>query len=202
MKVEIGMSGLILAAAITPGPNNLVVLQLAGERGLRSALPAIVGIVAGGLVMFALAQIGLGTLMVRHAWLQVLTVVCGAMYLAALGLLLVYRSFSGAPIVARSVYVAPKAALPLFVFQFVNPKAWVLVLTVSAAGRCIGLCNAQSAELKLLLLFIAIPSGCLLAWAALGQAATRILQGDLARARFDRVMGLLLIASAVSLLWI
>jgi threonine/homoserine/homoserine lactone efflux protein len=52
----------------------------------------------------------------------------------------------------------------------------------------------------LLLMFIGIPSGCLLTWAVLGRVAARIVRGGLARARFDRVMGLLLIASAASLL--
>jgi threonine/homoserine/homoserine lactone efflux protein len=200
MNVEIGIGGLILVAAITPGPNNLLVLQLATERGIKYALPAITGVVAGGLVMFALAQIGLGAVVARHAWLQIGTVTCGAIYLAALGLLLVYRSFSAVSIAASSAPGAPKGGLPLFAFQFVNPKTWVLVLTVSAAAHCIGPCNAQSNEITLLLLLIAIPSGCLLAWAALGRVAARILQGGLARARFERVMGVLLIASAVSLL--
>jgi threonine/homoserine/homoserine lactone efflux protein len=200
MNVEIGMSGLILVAAITPGPNNMLVLQLARERGMRSVLPAITGIVVGGLVMFALAQIGLGAVVARYAWLQVGVLACGGVYLAALGLLLVFRSFSSVPIVASYMLGALKGPLPLFAFQFVNPKAWVLVLTVSAAARCVGLCGRQSTELTLLLLFIAIPSGCLLAWAAFGRVSARFVQGGLARARFDRVMGLLLIASAASLL--
>jgi threonine/homoserine/homoserine lactone efflux protein len=200
MNVEFGIGGLILVAAITPGPNNLLVLQLAGERGMRSALSAITGIVAGGLLMFALAQIGLGAVVARHTWLQTATLACGAIYLAALGLFLVYRSFFAVSIVASSAPGAPKGALPLFAFQFVNPKAWVLVLTVSAAARCVGLCRAHSTELMLLLMFIGIPSGCLLTWAVLGRVAARIVRGGLARARFDRVMGLLLIASAASLL--
>lgn len=199
MNTEIGISGLILVAAITPGPNNLLVLQLAGERGVRSALPAIAGIVVGGLVMFALAQLGLGALAARHIWLQIVTVACGAIYLAILGLLLVYRSFFAVSVGASSEPGAPKGALPLFAFQFANPKAWVLVLTVSAAARCIGLCSAQPTEPMLVLLFIAIPGACLLAWAALGQGAARIMQDRLTRARFDRVMGLLLIVSAASL---
>jgi threonine/homoserine/homoserine lactone efflux protein len=198
MNAEIGISGLILVAAITPGPNNLVVLQLAGAHGLRSALRAIAGIVAGGVVMFALAQIGLGVVAARHEWLQAGIAAGGAMYIAVLGLLLVYRSFGSQAV--SSLRVAPKGTSPLFAFQFVNPKAWLLVLTVSAGARCIGICRSQSTEFTLLLMLIVIPSGCLLAWAVLGRVAARFVRSGPARARFDRVMGLLLIASAVSLL--
>ena len=205
MNFEIGISGLLMVAAITPGPNNLLVLQLADKRGLRSTLPAIAGIVTGGVVMLILTQIGLGTVAARHSWLQSGVAVCGAIYLGVLGALLVCHSFDASRTVANSMRVAPRAALSAFAFQFVNPKAWVLVLTVSAAAssaaaRCSSQCTAVSGELPLLILFITIPTSCLLMWAVLGQAAQRLMQGRLARARFDRVMGLLLIASAGSLL--
>ncbi len=192
MNVAIGISGLIFVAAITPGPNNLMVLQLAGARGVKSALPAIAGIVAGGLVLIVLSQIGVDTVS-RYPWLDYLVVAAGAVYLGALGLRLVYCSF-GTPHTPSQSPPAPLGAPALFVFQFANPKAWVLVLTVSAAARA-----AATAEFILPLLFVAISTASLLAWAVLGHWAARNLQGGLARARFERVMGVLLMASAASL---
>jgi len=192
MNVAIGISGLIFVAAITPGPNNLMVLQLAGARGMKSALPAIAGIVAGGLALIVLSQIGLDAVS-RYPWLDYLVVGAGAVYLGALGLRHVHRSF-GTPDTPSQSAPAPLGAPALFVFQFANPKAWVLVLTVSAAARA-----AAAAEFILPLLFVAISTASLLAWAVLGHWAARILQGGLARARFERVMGVLLIASAASL---
>lgn len=194
MNVAIGISGLILIAAITPGPNNLIVLQLAGARGLKSALRAIAGIVAGGLLLIELAQIGLGAITARYPWFDEVFVVAGAVYLAVLGLRLVYRSFDTVGANPGSRPIAALGAPALLVLQFANPKAWVLVLTVSAAAR-----GAASSQFVLPLLFVAISSASLLAWAVLGHVAARILQGGLARARFDRVMGTLLIASAGSL---
>ena len=194
MNVAIGISGLIFSGAITPGPNNLVVLQLAGARGIKSALPAIVGIVAGGVVLIGLAQIGLDAVTSRYPWLDCIFVAGGVVYLGALGLRLVYRSFGAAATQSASVPVVPLGAPALFVLQFANPKAWVLVLTVSAAAR-----GAASAQLVLPLLFVVISSASLLAWAILGHMAVRVLRGGLARARFDRVTGALLIASAGSL---
>jgi threonine/homoserine/homoserine lactone efflux protein len=193
MNPEIGISGLILSAAITPGPNNLIVLQLAGARGWKSALPAIACIVAGGLILIALAQIGLNALISRYLWVDNVFVAMGVVYLGALGLQLVYRSFATAGSKPESGPVAPLGAPALFFLQFANPKAWVLVLTVSAAA------HAVSSQLVLPVLYAVICSASLLAWAFLGQVAARVLQGGLARARFDRVMGALLIASAAAL---
>lgn len=194
MNVAIGISGLILIAAITPGPNNLTVLQLASAHGVKSALPAIAGIVAGGLVLIELSQIGLETVVSRYPWLDYVFVAAGAVYLGALGLRLVYRGFVTPDTQSESAPVAPLRAPALFMLQFANPKAWVLVLTVSAAARA-----AAAAQFILPLLFVAISTASLLAWAVLGHWAARILQGGVARARFDCVMGALLIVSAGSL---
>jgi len=194
MKLAIGIGALILIATLTPGPNNLMVLQLAGARGVRAALPAIAGIVAGGLGMIALARIGLDTAASHQPLLQRGIVAAGAAYLGALGLGLVYRSFGTAETHSASRQTSALGAPALFVLQFANPKAYVLVLTVTAAARAAG-----AGEFLLPLLFVAISSSSLLAWAVLGRGATRILRSRLARARFDRVMGVLLIASAGSL---
>ena len=51
-------AALILVAAITPGPNNLVVMHAAAQRGLRAALPPITGIVLGSLALYAVALAG------------------------------------------------------------------------------------------------------------------------------------------------
>lgn len=201
MHTVFATSGLILAAAITPGPNNFVVLKLAGERDLKSVLMPIGGIVAGGLAMIALAQLGLGVFTSRHTWVRQGIVICGTLYLVVVGLLLVYRSFRTVSVPRKRLQEAPIGALALFVFQFLNPKAWVLVLTVSAAATCVGECIRQWPMVALLLLFAAISSACLLAWAMLGRLAVRLLQSERLRARFDCAMGLTLVACAASLIF-
>jgi threonine/homoserine/homoserine lactone efflux protein len=201
MNTVLATSGLILTAAITPGPNNFLVLKLAGQRNLRSVLMPIGGMVAGGLAMIALAQFGLAVFTSRHTWIRDGIVICGALYLVVLGLLLVYRSLRTGSVPTERVQEAPIGALALFVFQFLNPKAWVLVLTVSAAAGCVGQCDRQWPVVTLLLLFAAISGACLLAWAVLGRLAARFLQRERLRARFDCAMGLSLVACAGSLLF-
>lgn len=198
MEPLIACASLIALGAITPGPNNFAVVQIAVTEGVRSAIPAMAGIVLGGLAMLALGQVGLAALIDSHAWTRTAIAVVGGAYLVWLGLALVWRSFQPS---AQPERGAPDGLLALFVFQFTNPKSWTLVLTVSAAASSAtdGV-GRFAATATLFALFLTIPSIALIAWAALGHFIAPLLQESVARARFDRAMGLLLAASALALL--
>ena len=123
---------LLLAGAMTPGPNNLVVWREAGRGGLRAALPAIAGIVAGSLLLLLLAVAGVAVLLAgRPAWRLALSV-CGALYLAWLGLALLRRA-CGRTAAALDAPGAPAGFVGLAAFQFLNPKSWVLVLAATGS---------------------------------------------------------------------
>ena len=187
--------GLLLVAAITPGPNNLVVLRAAGRAGVRGALPAIAGIVGGGLLLLAVTALGAGAAFAAHPPLRRWTGAIGALYLAWLGV-----SLGVAGIAPRHAAAAP-AALPagtlgLIGFQFLNPKSWVIVLSVLAAMPATGL----SDYLPLAGLFVLVPALCLLLWAALGAWLARWLVRPAVRRGVDLAMGAALVACAFLLL--
>jgi hypothetical protein len=60
MNALMAVAGFITVAAVTPGPNNLVVMRTAMRAGILGALPAIAGVVVGGIVLLSLATLGLG----------------------------------------------------------------------------------------------------------------------------------------------
>jgi threonine/homoserine/homoserine lactone efflux protein len=126
-------AGIVLAAVLSPGPNNLLVLQRAGDHGLASALKPIAGIVMGGLAMIAFAQAGLGAIALQTAWIRAGILAGGAIYLTGLGLLLILRP-AGDAVSVGGPRIAASGVLGTFAFQFINPKAWLLALTVSAAS--------------------------------------------------------------------
>ncbi len=162
---------LLGVAAITPGPNNLVVWRAANRAGLRGAMPAIVGVVLGGLLLLAVMALGAGTAFAAHPSLRGWARVAGSLYLAWLGLSLCAAGL--APTRAGAAEPALPAGTPgLIGFQFLNPKSWVMVLTVLAAWPAAGLRD----YLPLAGLFVLIPGLCLLLWAVLG-ACTRALAG-------------------------
>ncbi len=187
--------GLLCVAAITPGPNNLVVLRAAGHAGLRGALPAIIGIVCGGLLLLAVTALGAGATFAAYPSLRRWTGVIGALYLVWLGVSLCAAGV--APRQAATTSEAlPAGILGLIGFQFLNPKSWVIVLTVLAAMPATGLPD----YLRLAGLFVLIPALCLLLWAALGAWLVRWLVRPGARRGVDIAMGFLLVACAFLLL--
>jgi threonine/homoserine/homoserine lactone efflux protein len=189
------IAGLLFAAALTPGPNNLVVLREAGRDGVHGALPAIAGIVLGGLVLLCVVVAGAGQLLGHHAALREGITVAGGLYLAWLGLRLMAAARHRVP--ASPGLTLPAGGWGLFGFQFLNPKGWAMVLTVVAAWPAARL----SDYLPLAGLFTAIPFACLLLWAGGGTLLAPHLTREGFRRRVDTAMGALLLASA-SLLFI
>lgn len=188
------IAGLLLAAAITPGPNNLVVLREAGRGGVRGAAPAIGGIVLGGLALFALIAAGAGGVLARHDALRTILGALGGGYMAWLGLRLLTGARGGAT--SALPVVLPAGGAGLFGFQFLNPKGWTMVLTAVAAWPA----SRPADYLPLALLFTLIPLACLLLWAGGGHLLASRLACARFRRRVDAAMGVLLVASAALLL--
>ncbi|HUH89826.1 MAG TPA: LysE family translocator [Lysobacter sp.] len=193
----LGAAGLIAAAAITPGPNNLVVMRVAMHAGFIGALPAIAGILAGGLVMLLLVVAGAGVLFAAVPRLHHVITVGGGAYLCWLGARLVMDSFAKSSAQGAAGHALPSDAAALFGFQFLNPKSWVMVLTVTSAVRA-GT-EASQVFLPLAVLFTLIPALCLALWSALGALMTTWLHRPRVRNWMDRVMGVLLLVSALLL---
>lgn len=194
MNPLLAACGLLCVAAITPGPNNLVVLRAAGQAGLRGAMPAIVGIVCGGLLLLAVMALGAGAAFATHPPLRRWTGVVGALYLVWLGVSLCATGI--APRHAATSAALPAGILGLIGFQFLNPKSWVMVLTALASVPATG----WRGYLPLAALFTVIPASCLLLWAALGTLLSRALARPPIRRRVDAGMGMLLIVCAGLLL--
>jgi threonine/homoserine/homoserine lactone efflux protein len=186
-------AGLLLAAAITPGPNNLVVLREAGRGGVRGAAGAIGGIVLGGLALLGVVATGAGALLATHPTLRAALAAIGAAYMAWLGLRLLGSTRGSASVGEAPL---PAGALGLFGFQFLNPKGWAMVLTIVAAWPATSL----PGYLPLALLFAVIPLACLLLWSLAGRLLAAQLARPRSRRRIDAAMGVLLLASAALLL--
>lgn len=189
-------TGLIVLGVITPGPNNLVVLREAARSGWRGVAPAIAGIVAGGTVLLALASFGVGAVVATQPRATAAITAVGCLYLTLLGV----RFATSRP---RGAAEPPSEELPaggwgLFVFQFLNPKAWLLFLTVSAAvSTDLG---TRAALVPLLAVFVLVSAASLALWSWAGITLQRLFAVPAARTWLDRGTGVLLIACALLLL--
>jgi threonine/homoserine/homoserine lactone efflux protein len=200
LELMAGVVTLVGVGAITPGPNNIAVMNAAARAGVVGALPAIAGIVLGSLGLLLLVAAGAGAMLDAHPGWRTLLTVSGCLYLGYLGARLIANGAAA----DQSSKGDRRRAKPrdqvigLFGFQFLNPKSWALVVTATSAVQ---VSVAQVTDLAwLAAIFVIIPTLCLTLWSLLGASFTERLARPTFRARFDRTMGTLLVASAVLLL--
>lgn len=189
LEPMIPLVGLVTAGALSPGPNNIVVMHTAARAGAGAVIRAILGVVAGTLCLVLIADLGGGWLFATFPSLQAVVAISGASYLGLLGARTLHAAAAGndAPLPSARLF-------PLAVFQFLNPKAWVLALT-AVSQRPTG----SRALLALLLVFLVVPTLSLLVWAVAGAALRSVGLSAAARRRLDRIFGVLLVASAILL---
>lgn len=193
------LTGLIAVAAVTPGPNNFIVMTAAGRGGFRSALPAMGGVLLGALGLLTLVWAGAGAAFETAPVLRAGLKLTGASYLIWLGAALIWQTREPAGDEETPARAAlPSTVLGVATFQFLNPKGWVLVLTATAA---VPADLTPLARLSTLAgIFVAVSSVCLTVWACLGAAISERLKRPMTRRWFERAMGGLLVASAALLL--
>jgi threonine/homoserine/homoserine lactone efflux protein len=190
------LTAILLGGTLTPGPNNLALLDIAARAGRRAALSAIVAIVSGGLMLYACVYAGLAAWISRAPWAKRAMIVCSASYLVWLGISFIYRSFRPSP--RRLLRRSAMSTFGLLAFQFVNPKAWLLMISLSSAAQCAKACTWVNTLTPFGLLII-IPTLSLLTWLLVSSGLGRLARLDLENPLVQRVAGVLLLASALSL---
>lgn len=197
MESLIAIAGFLFVAAVTPGPNNAIVLAAAARSGLTGAMPAIAGVLTGSLALLALVWAGADTLFDAAPAARRTLLVAGTLYLAWMGGGMICRSV-GTEEPGSAPRELPDSAFGVAAFQILNPKSWVLVTTASAAISGGGL-DGIGGLAGLAAMMAVIPGLCLTLWAIAGVAIADRLRRHEARRRFDRIMGGLLIVAAVLL---
>jgi threonine/homoserine/homoserine lactone efflux protein len=185
-----------VVAAVTPGPSNVMLTAAGANGGVVRGLPCLVGVTAGmGLMMFVV-PLGLGSLILRNPLVLKALNWAGAAFLLWLSWkIATSRRMDSLP------ESRPVGFIGAAVFQWVNPKSWLV--TASAAGAFLhtgaGSPVLQSALLGGLFVLVALPS-CFV-WLAFGATAQRLLQTPRRLRAFNITMGILLALSIGLILW-
>lgn len=194
-----GFAVFALTASATPGPNNVLLTALGASVGMRRGLPALFGIAFGFAVMIFLASMGIGRFIVEAG-----PGVTAAMRLTGVAILswLAWQVATahveeGDALEDRELPKVPRfgSFLGAAVFQWVNPKAWVVCASAIAAYLDVSREILAQATTFAAAFVIAGLAGCL-PWLAAGTLAGRFVRGRRARI-FNRVMAGLLLASIV-----
>lgn len=181
----------IAALSVTPGPNNVMLTASGVNFGFRRTLPHMLGIGAGCAVQILLVSLGLGSLFARLPWLHDALQWGGAAYLVYLAL-----RVARAGAVERAEGARPLSWLEAAAFQWVNPKAWIMVITTVALFLPAG-AAPWSAGLVLAAVMMVVNLPCIAVWALFGVSLARFLTDARRRRAFNGAMALLLVATAL-----
>lgn len=182
------------AMAMTPGPNNLIATASGATFGLRRTLPQMWGVAIGAPVMLILLGLGVAQAMLAYPGLQTAMSWIGAAYLVWLA----WKIATAGPTEAGDVTGAPPTFLQSALFQWVNPKAWVLCLSAIATYTHAGP-EQMNEILVIAAIFIPMTFISLTVWAQFGVAMSRWLTSPLRLRLFNGTMAALMLASLAPL---
>lgn len=182
-----------IVTSITPGPNNILLTASGANFGFRRTIPHMLGIGAGFLSLIFATGLGLGAVVLASPLLHQALKLVGAAYLVWLAWQLVR---AGA--VESTTRIRPMRFHEAALFQYVNPKAWMMAVGAIAAFTTPG--GDYALELTLIaLIFAIINLPCVSLWALFGVAIGKYLSNDAARRVFNFAVAGLTVASAALL---
>jgi len=119
---------LTVPAFVTPGPNNLMLMASSAKFGALRTLPHMAGVNIGYPVMLFLIGLGLGEIFTSFPVLQSML-----KYAAAAYFLWMAWHLLGLKVGEDSGAARPMRFFEAALFQWVNPKAWVISISFISA---------------------------------------------------------------------
>lgn len=177
-------------SAMTPGPNNTMLMASGVNFGFERTRPHILGVVIGFTIMILAVGLGVGRVFALYPPLYAVLRVVSVGYL----LWLAWRiGTAGAtnPIVGEEAQ--PMTFLEAALFQWVNPKGWMVCLSVAANYVSPNDLAADIAILSAVFLIISIISAS--TWALFGTSLRPLLQDAKSMRVFNGIMAVALVLS-------
>ena len=185
------------SSSITPGPNNLMILMSGINFGVKRSLPHYLGILIGFSLMVFFVGIGLAEIFAGYPVIHQVIKYLGATYMLYLAVKIIRSSTQ-----LRDIKSAhrPLTFFKAVLFQWVNPKAWIMAIGAISAFTVSGQSMfAQTVMISLIFFLVGVP--CIAFWMLGGVAVRHYLEKPRHLKLFNLIMGSLLIASIVFMLF-
>ncbi|WCN10306.1 LysE family translocator [Marinomonas mediterranea] len=184
--------------SVTPGPNNVMLLASGAQYGFIRTLPHMLGIVTGVAMLLLCTLLGLGALFTLYPVLYSILNVIGCAYL----LWLAYKIATSPVVELNEADHSSRGPLRWWeaaLFQFVNPKAWMMALGSVSTFSMQGELYAQSGVM-IMLAFALLGFPAISIWAGAGAKIRIWLDTPSRRRIFNLVMGGLTAATLILIL--
>jgi threonine/homoserine/homoserine lactone efflux protein len=185
-----------IAMSGTPGPNNLMVLASGVNHGYRASQPHIWGINIGFSLMMFILALGVGAVFLAEPRLQFAMKVIGIAYMLWLAWKIATQQGMGEDAAAGK----PLTFLQAAAFQWVNIKAWMMVLGAISVYAPPNFTTFEKA-LYLSGVMLVAGAGPTHVWTMFGVGIRRYLEDPKALRVFNLTMAALLVLSLVPMIW-
>ena len=178
-----------MTAAITPGPNNIILSTNAVNFGFKKTIPLIFGVFFGFLSVLTLCLLGIGEIYKSFPAISLILKIIAILFLTYLAIkIFTSSSFSSEKNIKNFTFK------DIYFFQIINPKG----VTISMSSSAIFLQDKFSYQIEFSLIFICFvisTSTSAIVWAAIGHSFRKYLNDKKKIIYFNRTMALLLLCS-------
>ena len=197
-----GAALFMLVSSITPGPNNTMLMASGVHFGYRRTLTHLMGVQLGFGFMLIAVGLGLHTVLSQFPAFYDVVRFAGAAYMVwmAWSLASARPQFQEQAAIEQSAQneLKPLGFLGAVLFQWVNPKAWVMAVTIMSAYVPPGAGLLQIAPLGLMFAVLGFP--CSSVWVGFGSALRSYLQEAFRMRVFNCTMAAALLLSLYPML--
>ncbi|MEM9331621.1 MAG: LysE family translocator [Pseudomonadota bacterium] len=187
--VLLALVGFSFVSSITPGPNNIMLLTSGVNFGFRRTIPHMIGIGFGFGVLLLAVGFGLKEVFEQMPLAQTIIKIMGAVYL----LYLAWNIANSGPVEAGETSGKPMTFLAASLFQWVNPKAWVMAITAMTVYT--GQPDFTTSVFLVCLVFVITNVPSVSVWCGFGVALREWLSDPSKLKIFNVSMALLLVLS-------
>ncbi|MDC0472336.1 LysE family translocator [Pelagibacteraceae bacterium] len=179
----------------TPGPNNAMLTASGMKFGFTKTLPHLIGISLGHVLQISLTCFGLANLFLIYPQIQFYMKVLCFLYLLYLGWKMI-GSFS----LMQKETGRPLRFYEASLFQFINPKAWSIAVTVAS-----GFFPTEE-NILIGVAFVAITAGvinlptCSL-WALFGSGLRKFINNEKIKKIIEYLLAVLLVLTGLFILF-
>ena len=181
---------------MTPGPNNAMLAISGIKFGFKRSVPHMIGIPIGHTIQIVSVCLGLGTLFQKFPEIQFILKFIGCGYL----LYLAFKIFGSFNFIEQNNNKGrPMKIYEALLFQFFNPKAWVVALTVVT----VFFPNEENFIKATLFVSLSAPLICFFSvttWAGFGSTIRTFISNEKIKKFIEIVMSLLLALTAIFML--
>jgi threonine/homoserine/homoserine lactone efflux protein len=113
-----------VAAAFTPGPNNIIGSYSGFNFGIKKSIPLILGVTFGYTILISLAAGGLNVIFNTYPIIKTIIKIIGSIFLVYLAYKISFQNQ-----IQEKAIKNPVKFFDTFIFQFINPKGVFAAIT-------------------------------------------------------------------------